>query len=321
MSRMSAPRRPSPRRRDGGRDRVGAVGRRLRAGRRRRTNPGVTLRMPITNVRAPQRERRAGRSGSARAVVDGRSGHRALGGSRGERVAQVRVVDEDAPGPPRQDRASRPRRSGPPASRAPARGPRPGRARPSPAAARRHARGPARGELGRRASPGAGPPRSRRSVAPASASARRSAAMTPSTSLSAIEAVTSVIGPSAEERPQVVEGHRQGGGAGRVVGAVEQDVARRPTVEQLEAAGPARARVAAPARVGVGAWRCRPPRARRAPRRRPRRWRPGAGRAARPGWRRARGSSTTMPSRSQPSSGAGPTTRRAARRAVARGAG
>ena len=68
--------------------------------------------------------------------------------------------------------------------------------------------------------------------------------MTPSTSLSAIDAVTSVIGPVGEERPEVVEGRREGRGAGRVVGAVEQDLATAD-VEQLEPARPARRRVAA----------------------------------------------------------------------------
>ena len=49
--------------------------------------------------------------------------------------------------------------------------------------------------------------------------------MTPSTSLSAIDAVTSVSGPAREVRPEVVERAGEGRGTRRVVGPVEQDVA------------------------------------------------------------------------------------------------
>ena len=69
--------------------------------------------------------------------------------------------------------------------------------------------------------------------------------MTPSTSLSAIDAVTSVSGPIGEEGLEVVEGDRQCGGAGGVVGAVEQHVAAIQP-EELEAPGPDGGRVADP---------------------------------------------------------------------------
>ena len=72
--------------------------------------------------------------------------------------------------------------------------------------------------------------------------------MTPSTSLSAIDAVTSVIGPSVEERPEVVERDGQGGGAGRVVRTVEQHVAVADP-QQLQPARPDGIRIAAPPRL------------------------------------------------------------------------
>ena len=55
--------------------------------------------------------------------------------------------------------------------------------------------------------------------------------------------------PAVEERPQVVERDGQGGGAGRVVGAVEEHVAVADA-QQLEPARPDRGRVAAPPGVG-----------------------------------------------------------------------
>ena len=121
-----------------------------------------------------------------------------------------------ARGPRRRDRASRPRRPARRPCRSPGRGPtsaRSGSAVTSASAVRQsggsrpqHAR-PACRELGRGQSArghvdgrrdDAGAPRSRR-TAPTSAS------MTPSTSLSAIDAVTSVTRTGGEERPQVVE--------------------------------------------------------------------------------------------------------------------
>ena len=98
---------------------------------------------------------------------------------------------------------------------------------------------------------------------------------------------------AAEERPEVVEGAGEGRGAGRVVGAVEEDLAARPTgargrLDELEPAGPARSGVALPARRPRARSRSRRRRARRGARRRRRRSPPGAGRAARRGSRRAR---------------------------------
>ena len=149
--------------------------------------------------------------------------------------------------------------------------------------------------------------------------------MMPSTSLSRHRAVDEGEGrrrglaTAGEERPQVVEGERERRRAGRVVRAVEQDLAP-VDLEELQPAGPRGRAVAAPPGRRDRPWRCRP-RPARPGRRRPRpRSLPGAGREARfasgPG-RRAR---TSMPSRSQPSSGAeatsvsGAPTRRARRR-------
>ena len=175
----------------------------------------------------------------------------------------------------------------------------------------------------RRARPRASPAGTSRlvqmTVAPASAADGASAAMTPSTSLSAIEAVTSVIGPGGQERPQVVEGRRQGGGAGRVVGTVEQDVAAAGRASSSSRPGQTRARVAAPAGAVGGPWRSRPPRAHRASRPRWPRWPPGGVRAGRPA--SARAAAARPRCRRGPSRGAAPARPRSAARPAAARAG
>ena len=101
---------------------------------------GVTLTMPITNVRSPQRT--SGRRSRCRRAAIGRwavgltplAGHATARLRAGRGVVRVRsagIVDEAAPGPRRRDRASRRRRSGP---ARPAEGLRRG---PRPAAGRR----------------------------------------------------------------------------------------------------------------------------------------------------------------------------------------
>ena len=68
------------------RDRV--VGRQ-RAGRRRRTSPGVTLRMPITNVRAPQAKRGRADPGGVVMGRSRRSGRRRAAADRADEVERA----------------------------------------------------------------------------------------------------------------------------------------------------------------------------------------------------------------------------------------
>ena len=265
--------------------------------------------MPITNVRgAPARSRRADRVGasrggrSARRSGDGVAGHRAVDGSRSSGSSTSAAADR----PDKIERAGdddRARGGSP----APGRAPRPGPAATA-GAGRRARRAPARRRARRRASPAAGPrlgrddPRAARGAADDA-----SAAMTPATSLSAIDAVTSVTGaaPAPRRRPEVVERLGEGRRAGRVVGTVEQDLAGRRTVEQLEPAGPT-ARRHSRAAARPSATRGDPGRLERVEHRvgDRRRSPPGAARAGRRGSARGRGSSTTIPSRSQPRIGA-----------------
>ena len=238
------PRRPSgaARRRSTGSGRRRSSGRAgRRAARRRRTSPGVTLRMPITNVRAPQRERRAadpGRRGVGR--VDGRGGHRASGCRRRGRAGRDRR--RGGRGPPRRDRASRRRRPGrrPSASASSSAATGSGGRHRSRLA--RPGRGPARGELGRPAAPAATSTAVATTVAPASAPARRERRdrrrrrpCPPSS------AVTSVSGPAARN------GRRSSSAAASAAApaglwAPSSRTSRPSTREQLEPAGPDRAR-------------------------------------------------------------------------------
>ena len=128
-----------------------------------------------------------------------------------------------------------------------------------------------------------------------------------------------------EVRAEVVERPREGRGAVRVVGAVEEHLAPPPAgcvgLDQLEPAGPACRRVPLPPRGVRDAGDARPPRARPAARPRPRRWRPGGARGARPRSGPSRGSATRCRSRVQSRTGGGSTTvsgtrRRAARRRI-----
>ena len=138
--------------------------------------------------------------------------------------------------------------------------------------------------------------------ASASAAEPASAAITPSTSLSAIDAVTSVIGPAAQVRPQIVERDGERRGAGRVVGAVEEHVAAVDR-EQLEPTRPASRRRSPRGARRRGCPRCPPPPVRRGGRRATRDvLRPGGG----PAVRRASGRGAAARPRSRRATCRGP---------------
>ena len=232
------------------------------------------------------------------------------------RVAQVGVVHEPAPHRPDEiERAGDDDRARAVAERLVQRrgrvggDDRVGRS-PAPAAAPAPRQASSAGQRPRQVDGRAHDPRVARATGPAA-----SAAMTPSTSLSAIDAVTSVSGPVREERAQVVERRREGGGAGRVVRAVEQHLAAADVAGAR--GGPARRRSRSRVRRAASRrpWRCRRPRARRAARRRRRRSPPGAGRAGRPASGRA--AAARPRSRRGPSRGAAPARPRSAARPCA----
>ena len=235
------------------------------------------------------------------------------------RVAQLRVVDQvAADGADEVQRPGHDRRPAP--RRVPARARRSGRVRRSTSAIARRRSPP----TGRQLVGGHRTRRRRRvvamTVAPSSEDGLGQGASTmPSTSLSAIGAHHERQRSRRQVRSQIVERLGERSRAGRVVGAVEQDlVRRRPSAAR---AGPARPpsrsrgdeRPSSPSRSP-------PRRARRGLRRRPRRWRPGDDRGARPG--SARGGAARRSGRRGPSRGAARAPPpRAARRLVALGGG
>ena len=206
---------------------------------------GVTLRMPITYVRSPQRNV-AGPIRVAAEIAPIERAWRCSGAAGsvmglGLGVAQVRVVDEMCRAPPRRDRANRRRGPGPSRDEGRVERRRSDRPRRRPGAGRRVAR-----QRAARSAAGSARGTSRlvqMTVAPASAAGRRRVPRPrPSTSLSAIDAVTRVIGPGAEERPQVVEGQRPG--PRRRPGCGHRRAARRGRRRAAARGGPARPRSA-----------------------------------------------------------------------------
>ena len=145
-----------------------------------------------------------------------------------------------------------------------------------------------------------------------SASAAASARTTPATSLSAIDAVRSVIGGRRRtgSSPPVRNGRRSSRATARAAApaglwAPSRSTSRPSTSEQLEATRPARRREPGPA--GVRWRRCDPGRGEGVQRRvrRPPRWRPGGARAARPASARGPARSRSRPSRRISRMGAG----------------
>jgi hypothetical protein len=124
--------------------------------------------------------------------------------------------------------------------------------------------------------------------------------------LSAIDAVTSVHAARGEERPEVVERAGQRRRAGRVVGAVEQDVS--PPVDS-SSSRPASARRVARRRAHRGTVAIPASVERVEDASATARWPPGAGPRSPIAVGPSRGSSTSMPSRDIPRIGAGSTIR------------
>ena len=274
---------------------------------------GVTLRMPITYVRSPQRNV----AGPMRVVP--RSS-----------VASVMAVRVRAPGredrgrrpggcaPPRRDRATR--RSG--WARRPRR-----RARPRPRRSGRPPRSTARGTPVARQSVGKVRRREGARAFEGGADDGRSRERV-RTGERGDDARDVLVGhrrgderdrAGRQVRPEVVEGGREGGRPGRVVGTVEQHVPAAGR-DQLETARPDGASRSRAGGRRPGRWRCPPPRARRASHRRWPRWQPDAARAGRPASGRAAAGRSRC--RRGPSRGAAPARpRSAARPSAARDAG
>ena len=217
--------------------------------------------MPITNVRAPHANvvDRSGSAAEARrrsaGVVTGAQGRRAPDGSRRSGSSTSR------PGPPRQDRASRRRRPARRRPRAPGRAPSPGSA-----AVRRRASGARRRQ--RAASSAAGIARGQVQAGrddPCVRPARRPAQRRD-------DAVHVLVGHRRRHEGERARASRNGRRSSRAAARAAAPAGlcapsrstSRPPRQQLQPSRPRRAGVPGPARGGVGAWRCRRPRAHRA---------------------------------------------------------